>query len=311
MRRRHLLAPLVSTSLLLGLLQLGVLEPAAGVAPMGGRAAPKAVVISRRAAEILPAADAPYLAWSQNSSRHPNHFDAFYKNGTEPRQRVNEQGTKGFAGGIDGTTLIWQVVKNARSNLRLHDLATSAPLPIPADVNTDAWEWRPTISGSWLLFGRSRRYADRIVLADVGGTTAPQPIAADSAKGIQFTPGQVNGTWATYSRCGRRNPCDVFLYDILNDSRLAIPGASERYRYAASVAPDGTVYYAQSRSGCGRSVRIMRYVQGTDPAAIATLPKGKDVFKTYVDAGGGAQIVYYDRFDCERGGGDIFSEAVT
>jgi hypothetical protein len=58
---------------------------------------------------------------------------------------------------------------------------------------------------------------------------------------------------------------------------------------------------------------IRENVPGVSDTALATLPAGYDVFKTYaVDEGGGVTSVYFDRFNCSTGkGGDIFKVTVS
>jgi hypothetical protein len=68
-------------------------------------AAPAAAVVepvlTTPAAEVLPSGLGPLIGWTQNSHARPRHYDAFVKDGTDPRRRVNPDGTQGFAGGFD------------------------------------------------------------------------------------------------------------------------------------------------------------------------------------------------------------------
>ena len=50
----------------------------------------------RSSNEIHPAASTAYLAWSQNSGSHPNHYDLFARPVGDPRFRVNPPGTGGL-----------------------------------------------------------------------------------------------------------------------------------------------------------------------------------------------------------------------
>jgi hypothetical protein len=114
--------------------------------------------------EILPAANS-YFAWSQNSAAHPHLYTEYVRGnlfssvGPGPRIRVNHVGTQGFSGGIDATTittLIYQQVKGHQSDIKLFNLMTHVRSDPTVGVNTPAWEYRPTISGPWILFGRLR-----------------------------------------------------------------------------------------------------------------------------------------------------------
>src|SRR6478672_13895405 len=93
-----------------------------------------------------------YLAYDQSRPGHPNQFDVYVKPAGVRRFKVNTRG-HAFGGGIDGTTMIYQSVLGGQSNLRLFNLATHAR-SAPAGVNTKRWEWLPSISGDWILYGQ-------------------------------------------------------------------------------------------------------------------------------------------------------------
>src|SRR3954463_13226991 len=85
---------------------IGALAAAAVVIPAGVALALSDDVLVRGTAadEIVGAADADsgYLAWSQNSTADRNHYNAFFSLNGGPEEQVNEGGTIGWAGGIDG-----------------------------------------------------------------------------------------------------------------------------------------------------------------------------------------------------------------
>src|SRR6478672_321845 len=58
-----------------------------------------------------------YLSYDQSRPRHPSQFDVYVKPAGVPRFKVNTQGVA-YGGGIDGTTMIYQNVRNGQSNLR-------------------------------------------------------------------------------------------------------------------------------------------------------------------------------------------------
>ena len=111
--------------------------------------------------EQLPAAETDgttqYFAWTQNSRSHRNHFDAFLTRTGDPRVKLNATG-EGFIGGIDPPMVVYQQVRNGRSNLKLYNADTQARTDPPAGVNTADWEWEPSISGDWLFFARQTQH---------------------------------------------------------------------------------------------------------------------------------------------------------
>jgi hypothetical protein len=262
-----------------------------------------------RSHEELPSADgdAGYLAWTQNSAARPRHYDAFESLSGAPKVMVNATGTSGYNGGIDGTTLVYQQVRRGQSDLRLFDLARHQR-SIPAGVNTPQWEWRPSISGAWLMFGRetlrTRPVKTRVLLHN---TATSQTITLVDAPGLS-EPGQVNGDYAVYTHCGRVT-CNVFRYQISTGHRMKMPNTlSRRVQYAPSVSADGTVYYASSRFTCGKDVRIRRFVAGDTVASLMTiLPAGRDINTTYADdMTDGTTRVLHDRASCTGSSDDIY-----
>lgn len=270
---------------------------------------PDTPVRAGRSHEVLPSADgdAGYLAWTQNSAAKPKHYDAFVSTSGAPKVMVNAAGTSGYNGGIDGTTLVYQQVRRGQSDLRLFDLVTHQR-SIPTGVNTPQWEWRPSISGPWLLFGRenlrSRPVKTRVLLYN---TITSQTITLVDTPG-HSEPGQVNGDYAVYTHCGKVT-CNVFRYQISTGQRVKMPNASaRRVQYAPSVSADGTVYYASSLFACGKDVRIRRFVVGNAVASLMTiLPAGRDIHTTYADdMADGTTRVLHDRASCKGGADDIY-----
>jgi hypothetical protein len=113
-----------------------------------------------------------------------------------------------------------------------------------------------------------------------------------------MAPGQVNGNFAVWSRCRRETSCDVLRYDIASGTKRVIGDAGSA-QYAPSVAPDGTVFYARSRGGCGQAVRLY----GQPPTGPATklwrLPSGDNVSSTHLyENADGRQTLLYDHYAC-------------
>jgi hypothetical protein len=270
-----------------------------------------------RISEITPAASidaggVPFIAWAQNSRAHPRHYDAYLKHGTDPSIRLNTVG-QGYMGGIDPPNVVYQQIRRGQSSIRFYDIDSATRPAAPAGVNTANWEWRPSISGDWLLFGRSSvsSPAQAIRLHNVMTSEQRSIATASSSRRTILWPGQVNGDWVVYSRC---NPvCSVFRYNITAETTVAMqkPATTRpRWQYAPSVSSDGTVYLARSGSGCGAlGVKIVRYGL-SDPATgrvVAGLGAGRDTQFSYArDNTDGSVDVFYDRYTCSTGRADIY-----
>ena len=188
----------------------------------------------------------------------PNHFDAFLTRTGGPRVKLNAKG-EGFIGGIDPPMVAYQQIANGQSNLKLYNADTQTRSNPPAGVNTAAWEWEPSISGDWLLFGRQTSSTQLVILHSLTTRTShPRP-------GPRFRhPGQVNGDFAAWTRC--RRACDVVRRQIssVNDTVLQKPAT--KFQYGGGVTSTGIVYVARSGPKCGGDVKVVRYFGATDPA---------------------------------------------
>lgn len=232
-------------------------------------------VVTLKGRQVIPSA-APagtYLAYSQSRSGHPNRWDVYVKAAGTPRVKVNKRG-QAFAGGIDGTTLVWQSDRNGQSDLRLFDLASHTG-SVPAGVNTRRWEYWPTISGDWILYGQnwgSRPTNWRVILHDEN--TAETRILDERVNRphTNVEPGQVNGDYATWhSYSSRTRVANVFLYQISTRMTAKLPRPPGTQQYFPSVTPTGTVIYARSGLGCGKHVVLREYAAGID-TALTVLP---------------------------------------
>jgi hypothetical protein len=255
-----------------------------------------------------------YFAWSQNRQARPGHHDAYLDitiGSTTSTIKLNAKGTLGWGAGIDGTQLVFQEVPNdtRNSGLVLYDISTATRLPTPPGLNSTAWQWGPTMSGDWILYGENSRRQDfsRVMLHNT--TTDEERIVAESsfAKFSVFQ-GQVNGDYATYHR-DRKGHSDVFVYQISTGDRTKVPNPNDRYNYRGAVTADGTVYYARSALGCGNNVRIYRWsvTAPADPVLINALPDGKEIAgRVFVFNDGSSTTVYFDRLSCRSGNSDIY-----
>jgi hypothetical protein len=268
-------------------------------------------VKTTRLYEQLPAAQTAsgvrYFAWTQNTVAHPRRNDAFLKRGAEVRVKLNTVG-HGYLGGIDAPLVVYQQVYRGQSNIKIYDADTHARSNPPTGVNTSDWEWEPSISGDWLLYGRQDNQTDTqwVYLRSLTSTTE-----VELDEGLTFRQaGQVNGDYAVWTRCD--GACDVVRRRISTTTVTVLPKpATTTYQYGAAVTSTGVVYVARSGRGCGSGgVKIVRYFGPSDPAngtVIAALGSGTDMWSGYArENADGSVDVFYDRYGCRSNVGDIY-----
>jgi hypothetical protein len=290
---------------------------ALAAAPVVHAALPEEPVFASPRNERNPAADrdtggTDVWAFTRNRTGFLNRYDAYVKIGTNAAIKLNTSG-QGWTGGVDYPTVVYQRVYRGQSNIFLYDLSDGSRPATPSGVNTDRWEWHPTISGDWLLFGRDNNLSptQRVILHN--GVTHENRLLSSVTRAAHYLQAdQVNGDWATFTRC--TPVCNVVRYQISTQARmvLAKPVTSpRRQQYASSVTSAGVVYLVRSRPTCGASVRIVRYDPSRgDPATgriVVFLPAGRDVFFSHVrENADGSVDVFYDRVNCSTGRWDIY-----
>ncbi len=271
--------------------------------------------------ELAPAADDDWLAWSQSRQGRPKVFDVFAQQTGRPAFKVNPKGTQAYAGGIDGTMLVYQLLRGKlRSDLRLLDLTTRRQRPIPAGINTSKWECCATVSGGWILFDRGEAYSrdtQMVILRNLA--TGEQRVldVLQNRRGL-VTAGQVNGNFAVWRRCNPHPRCRVFRYDLATATGTALPAPTGKIPYGPSVNEHGTAFYAQSNPGCGKSVQLVKQRVDGPPEILTSIPQGRDVGTTSAH-----QVVtkpprelittriYYDFIRCKGSKWDIYSIDTT
>ncbi len=257
--------------------------------------------------EQNPAASGTYLTWDQNSAAKPKHQNAFLRNGGTTVQ-LNPARTFGYGGGIDGTTVVFQQVSlRNQSDIRFYDAATKVRSAPPAGVNTPAWEWGPSISGTWLLFGREKGANNsQVILRSTTSKTAFK-LAGENSSSSGVAPGQVNGNWAVWQQCFSDH-CSVYLRDIAGKvtTKLVNTLPPARDEYAPSVSTDGTVYYLHAGRKCGEAVKLVKKAIGQPETILNTFNPGIDIFSTdaTADATSGTDV-YLEKYNCKRATSDI------
>ena len=276
------------------LLALAVLTQVAAVA--FAQTVAELSVRATRAAETQPTADDGYLGWQQADPDQPNKFHAYVKPTGGAAFRVNPAGTRGAMGGIDGTTLVYQEFRFSPdlSDLMFFDLATRERSDPPTGVNTLRWEYFPSISGEWLLFGRQKISDGSRAIVLHNTLTGDERILA-SAEDAWLGPGQVNGNYAVWEKCTRRR-CDIFKYEILSELTQQIPNPGN-WQYGPAVSEAGTVYFTRHGDPCASRARIFRRSPGSGSELLATIASNRDAGELFARTfPAGATDVYYARF---------------
>jgi hypothetical protein len=273
-----------------------------------GSSTPVPVKVSPRN-EFAPAAGGGFFTWARSRRGHPRVYDVWAQQEGQAAFRVNPTGTSAYGGGIDGTTLVYQQVRRFDSNLQFFDLVTRQRTNMPPGVNTSRWEWKPTISGDWLLFGRSNGNAEQMLLRSLA-TGEQRLLDSERGKRSYLGPGQVNGNYAVWAKCQRR--CDVFRYDIAAGTKAPLPRSS-RFLYAPSVVPSGATYYARSKNLC-RGEELVKTTLDGATIVLAQLGSGADVTGTYAlvlperpPNGVPANRIYFESVKCRTERSDIYS----
>lgn len=267
---------------------------------------PARPVVATPADETSPATNGTDFAWTRGSRDGPvivmKLGVVFLRQAGGRAVQISPRGVLASSGGMDGRTLVVQVIRNHQSDLELVDLKTHRLREPPRGVDTRAWEWRGSISGRRLLFGRFNGVDTYdIVLTDL--TTGRERIL-DSVRrhGAYAEPGQVNGRYAVWAGCPD-NFCTVYRYDIRSGERVRVPGDYQHVNFAPSVDANGNVYYGRGLWSCGGQVKLMRFRPGTAPHVIVSLPQGYDFRFTSTDG----RRVLFDRVNCSRDNFDIFA----
>jgi hypothetical protein len=275
--------------------------------------------------QIMPAASGKTLSWSQWS--YPRGYDEYLRVGSGPVQKIGVRALRldgidggGTGGGISGTTLVYARSMDTKmppgSEIRFYDIATHTYSSPPAGWNASRggrfWNWRPSISGRFVLFARH----------NVGGVQSFQEVylgdrtagkLTQLASGGNLAAGQVNGNYAVWEQCDQNSAAysSVYRYDIAAKTTTAIPNrfiTSGRFEYAPSVTKAGTVYFIHSGNGCGTSATLVRQPLRGPDTVLVSFKKGVDVGSTFVDDTGGTPTVYYSQSTCTDGGrhGDVY-----
>ena len=268
--------------------------------------------------EFLPAANGTYLIWSANSIAHPRHYDAWVEpldKSTDPVMMNAVGSLRGFTGStVNGNEAMFQEVtagaRVTRSNIYFFDVETKVRSAPPAGVNTSDWEWAPSSSPGFILFGRNRFDSltapwDVVLFDRLAGTQ----MVLDSVKnrcGCIY-PGSVTDSYATWAKCV--TVCQVYYYDIVAGLKHLVPNPLGKFQYSSALSQDSSsVYLVRSGRACGAGVKLMRWdVGGGDPVIVTSLADLEDIWWSpgvYTDIDG-HDHVYYGQIHC---GGKYYTD---
>ncbi len=282
-----------------------VLSAIAGVARAGPGMEP---VRTSPASEEGPAASGSWLAWSQSAGvnpRPPLSTTHVYVRRPDGRVvRVGPPNRYAQTGGIDGHTLVLQVYDREFSRIARVDLESGHLRYYGGFVNDSGWQWRPSLSGPWLLFGRIDYGRNRyeILLANTK-THEVRRLARVSGHGAYAAPGQVNGNYAVWISCPD-NACRAYRYTIGagRTTRMPALGTPLYWHFGPSVTRSGGVYFGISTTpgrGCA-AVRLVRYRAGR-VTTLLSFPAGQAFQYSWADDAHRAHPrVLFDRVGCSR-----------
>lgn len=244
-----------------------------------------------------------WLAWMHGAgaARNPplSHTVVFVRHGDEPAWRANPAGTFAQTGGISDGKLVIQLLHRT-SLLATVDLRTRKLRVLPAPINDPGVvQWRPSVSGHRVLYGRVGNLDFQIMLADLDSGRVVQ---LDDVHGhaAYAEPGQLNGHYATWIACPD-NKCRVFRYEIVTGARVEMPpvGGAQYDQFGPSVTRDGTVYFGITRTNCA-DLRLMRWRSG-EIRTIYRFPPGQAYQYSYA-ASTQPVTIYYDEGKCSYTG---------
>lgn len=287
-----------------------VLGPAAGAA-----VAPKRVV-GGPADQYQGSTNGRFFVWTQNSSAHPRHYDAFLRPvGGGSAKRVNVPGTEGFPGGFDpgSDRVIFEQRSRRDVGIYFYQPDTGARWKVPG-VNTSKPDWQPKISDRFILFQRNHLvsghwFTDVLLYNRVHHTTRRLATWRNATTLVRT--GNVGDRYATYMACTKRT-CLSFLYDSKQKTSTRIPTRNGRAEYAPVVDEShGDVYVTRSGNRCGVNVNVWRYdvsLKGS-PVKVVDLPDGVDsgwVDSLSLEKRSGSADLTFQRWNCATREGDIY-----
>jgi hypothetical protein len=273
------------------------------------QAATQIAVKATPAYELAPGTGGgTYFAWTRGSRAR-----LLLQSGPgQPAFQVNGSRSRAFSGSIDGTTFVYQLAHGNNSDIRLMDVVSHVK-SAPTGINTRRWEWHPTVSGDWILFGREAAARNRWrVLLHNTSTDQTITLADVQGKTTRADPGQVSGDYAVWDRCAH-HVCNVYRYQISTGQTTRIPNTlTGQIQYFPSVTGTGTAYFIHSGDGCGRNVKLVEWVEGQPLNVLVEFGPGRDITtstQAVPDQVAGTDV-YFDKYTCRTVTSDIYKIVV-
>ena len=244
--------------------------------------------------ERAPAISKGRLLWAESRGDRDDPWHVFYQRRFRGAPiRLNES-DEGFAGGIDGSRIAYQQYRRRRSDIKIANVKTGVRSS-PRQLSTAGWERNPSLSGNLVLFARDTGRRSSVIVYDVRRRRAR---TLQTTRRGALMPGQVNGHWAVWTHC--RSSCVVVRHNLRSGDRTMIrPPSSFRLHYAPAVSPWGAVYYASSRYGCGRAVKLYMRPPHGGQILITSLFRRHDVYSlSYGTDQEGRPTLVYDELAC-------------
>ena len=261
--------------------------------------------------QILPSANETYLIWTQSSEGSPNRYHAYGRVlGTGGRFRLNADGTRGFAGGLDPgrNRAIYQQIDGSSSDLFWFNLDSRTRQKLPAAVNTAKWEWGARVSSAFVLFLREAQGETSIWLFD-RDTRQAQKLRTWSSATFFVATGGVGDHYATWTLCGPLS-CAAWFHDTVTEVTRRVPTVNDKAQYAPVIDEvDGSIYFVRSGHSCGASVGIwVRPVDLSTPAErLVLLPAGIDTdWSMSLERQGDRVDLWFGRHRCGPEQADIY-----
>ena len=271
-------------------------------------------VLATRRNEFDGTAEDGYFAFTRSRSGQPKRFDVYLKPPGLARIQVNSGGARGYHPTLDmgnptlGDALVFVQLKDGDADLKIWDVDSGGRSNPPVGVNSQLAESKPSVDGDHLLFGRgpaSRTYIARVILFNLVSHTS---IVVDTAPpdGTVY-PGTVNGDWATWTECSASD-CRVWRYHIPTADKTEVPSGA-RLIYTSAVGQDGTVWFVQSRKGCGANVKIRRQEISAAPTTLVDFAPGIDANISDLDESVANRRLYFSRVKCSSLNWNIYRVA--
>jgi hypothetical protein len=277
-------------------------------------------VIGLRGEQYDPFAKGTLVAFSTYRANRHHTYLRDTSDGSTVRVEASGQADANGFDPADGRVLYTNWNAKRRGNLFLYDPVTGDRSPL-SDLNTREWEWDGRISSTFVLFLRARKangtWHTDVMLFDRAGSTVDRIATYQRASVLDLEAGSVGDRYATWTVCRRGWACSALLYDPTTGTVRTVPTSHGRRQYAPVVDEANDVVYFTRLGGdrwCHNANiwRLPLAHLGTAPTKIVALPGGTDTGWTsslLTDGVTGSVDLYFERYVCSNGGGDIFRAA--